>query len=93
MNSLTSWFAMVFRAATELPSEPPCGLAETVPNWLVTVQLTGAGTPCVAEATVWLAGSTVTPWAAAFRVNGLTRRGEVRRASTCSSQIPGSGVA
>ena len=52
--SCTSWLAIVGRVALELPSEPPAGVAVTWPKALVTVQLTGAGTPGVAEAIVWL---------------------------------------
>ena len=60
---------------------------------MVTVHETGAGVPAVADGSVWLSGSTFTPWADAVIENGLTRVGVVRRASTSSSQTPGSGFA
>jgi hypothetical protein len=82
---------MVGRWLRADPRLPPLGVTVTGPKSLRTVQVTAVASP-MGAATVWIAGSTVTPWAAAVRRYGLSRNGEVRRDSTMSSQTPGIGL-
>ena len=74
------------------PSGPPFGETVTGPKSFLTLHVTGLASPVVAG-TVWVAGSTVTPWIAAVSLYGFSRNGEVRRDSTISSHTPGIGLA
>ncbi len=86
-----SWCRMVGVSVFCEPREPPLRVPSMPAKRLVTFHWTGAGVPTFASGTVWTAGSKSTPSAETPRVYGLSRSGDVRRASTSTSQTPGVG--